>query len=202
MGVSVSDLPGSVLHVQTYDENGEEVDRGHAIFLTSASSMNRPDITYCSNSPMKRNEILSSSFYSNPVSIIIPDYFQVPTSCTTHTYAPMQSVPGGYSTKCSVCNRSNLRITDTMYSPITVGTQLTLTATANYSCYRMAINIKHTDGTNLWYQFTNTDTATFAYRFKVPGLYTITFAARDANPDIESTSNGTSHTFTIRVYDE
>lgn len=34
----------------------------------------------------------------------------------------------------------------------------------------------------------------------VAGLYHITIAARDGNPEIDTTTNGDSHSFTIRVY--
>lgn len=195
---SPAHLPGSVLHVR----GGDGSDLGHAIFITSASSLDPDDITYCANTSEARNERLGAeeTYVTNDVFLIIPIHFLVDTSCTTHTYAPMSTAPGGYSTKCSVCGRSDLRITANMTAPIPVGTMWTISGVTNYDCYRMAINIKHTDGTNIWYEFSNTDTATFPYTFKVTGLYTITIAARDTNPDVDSTSNGTNRVFTVRVY--
>lgn len=199
--ISLNNIAGSVLHVQGRDENGL-VTRGHAIFLTSASSMDPDDITYCGNTSPAMNERLGAKeeYVDNPVTLIIPRNFQVVyPQCTTHTYAPMESVPGGYSTKCSVCQRSNLRIETEMTGPIPRGTTWTITGIANYECYRMAINIKHTDGTNIWDTFYNTDTATKTFTFEVSGIYTINIAARDADESIDGTSNGTNRIFTIRV---
>ncbi len=190
-------LKGAVLLVQ-----GSGGNFGHAILISSATSNNFEDVKFCGNSPMRQNYTLyyDTTYCPYPMKVIIPQYFQIGTTCATHTYPRLPSVPGGYSTKCSVCGYSDLRIVGQMTAPLSCGTTFTINANTNYDCYRIAINIKHSDGTDTWTEYYNTNTASCQFTFVKTGLYTITVAARDADPEIAENGNATSHVFTIRVY--
>lgn len=202
-GYSASDLYGAVLLLSNY---GYEHDPDHALIVTSVSGTSRSDVYVCGNSPMRKNvSVADAAFSYQSIAVIKPQCFQMAytnSSCQIngHTYPVVEVSPGTYSTTCQVCGYHDLRVVGTMLRPQKLGTTATIQGKTNQKCFRIAINITYPDGTNVWKEFTDTDTASFSYTFMKTGLYTVSIHARDLDPDLDSTSSSTYHTFKVRVY--
>lgn len=189
-------LIGAVLHVRG------KVDFAHAIIITEATGLNRTDIRYCGNSPMRKQYKLNDNYPNQPIRVIIPEYFEERVNCTlaNHIYANHSPWIG---CKCTACGHNRLKITGTNPGCIAKGTY-TIGGTANYPCYRMAIGITDPAGSTTWKEVLQTQSISTSYTFSNVGLYTVKIAGRnmpnDTNYAYEEESVDAEWTFTIRVY--
>ena len=196
--LATSTLKGSVLLLANTTDGAPY----HALFVTDASGSARSEVKVCANNPMRQNITVSRcAFSTDAIYVIRPTRFQiaVDSRCSSgHTYPTAYADPTKKGTQCSVCGYYDLRLVGTMFKPLDVGDTETLEARVNYTCYSIAINVTHPDGTSIWYTANNTDTLTHTYTFAKKGLYTIYMYARDL-PETESASFKLSHVFTVRV---
>lgn len=182
-------LRGAVLHVNPNGNGGYK----HAVIITKATGRGFSEIEICGNSPMRKAVKLSDQGYDDTVRYILPTAMKSGRTCSGNAH----SFSGSHC-KCSNCGYNKLKVTGTMIKPIAVGTTQTITASANSSCYRMAICISY--GSNeQWTEYTNTSQINKSFTFSNTGLYTITVVARDVAPS-DSNSVTATHVFKIRVY--
>lgn len=133
--------------------------------------------------------------------LIIPNYFNVASSCSGHTYATYATSisPSGKGSVCTQCGYSNLTISGNLIAQIPVGTTKTISAIASMTCFRIAIGITPPTGMASWTQYTSVNQVSRSYTFSQTGLYTITISVRDIS-DSNSASNTAQHVFRVRVY--
>lgn len=162
---SLSQLVGSVL---LFQNNGAPY---HAVIVNSARGTARGDVYFCGNSPMRQNYRVSFGANSyDSIRIIIPQYLQIAIeddNCKRegHFYPMAETDPTKRSTQCSKCGYYDLRLIASMLKPQDVGTTTTIFARTNYECYRISVNITHTDGTSIWEEAYNTSSISFPYTF-------------------------------------
>lgn len=142
---------------------------------------------------MRKAALLSDQGYASNMRIIIPTAIHNGRTCTngTHNFPTLHS-------KCSYCGFNKLTVSGTMLKPFAAGSTKAITASANSTCYRMAICITY-NGQNNWTEYTVTNQLSKTYTFANPGLYTIKIVARDIDPSNADSVTAT-HTFKIRVY--
>ena len=185
--ISAATLPGAVLHV-----NPKNGGYGHAVLITKATGQSLSEIEICGNSPM-RKAVRLSDLYSGSMRLIIPTAMKNGRNCTggTHSFA-------GSHCKCSSCGFVKLTVSGNMLKPVPAGSAQTIVATANTTCYRIAICVSYDDEV-LWTEYTNTAQATRSFTFTQAGLYTITIVARDVDPS-DADSVTSTHIYKVRVY--
>lgn len=187
-GIPLSYLRGAVLHV-----NPKEDGYSHAVIITKAIGQSFSDIEICANSPMRKAVRLCDQPYDDSMRLIMPTAMKSGRTCTggTHLFT-------GNHCKCNYCGYNKLTVTGTMLKPIAAGTTKTISASANSSCYRMAICIRY-GNTEQWTEYLNTSQINKTFTFSNAGLYTITVSARDVAPS-DANSVTATHVFKIRVY--
>lgn len=193
--LTASVLPGAALILNWTDSEGDS--RWHAVMVWKATSLSFNDVLLCENSPMRKGLSLNESGYSNmTIYYIKPHSMAEDLSCgsySSHNYVD------GYL-GCTRCNYTKLEVWGgPTTNPIPVNTTLTLTGTANATCYRMAIGIAYENESASWTHYYGVSSFSKSYTFTRTGLYTITVAARDVT-DVDQLSSGDAHVFKIRVY--
>lgn len=179
IATTIGNVNGSFAYIPLYLLNGAVLHvnpnaggYAHAVIITNATGSSYSSIEICGNSPMRKGVILSDQAYSSNMRVIMP------TSATGENIS--------------------LNITGAMLKPIPVGSTHTLSATANQTCYRIAICVKHENTqTGIWTEYLNTSQISKVQTFSQTGLYTVTVRARAVN---SSTSTVAEHIYTVRVY--
>lgn len=193
--ITANDLYGSVLEI--YD--GADSEPSHAVIIAEASGLDRADVKFNGNSPMRKHKQLSSEFPSAHLSLIIPSRMDVIGSCT-HSYTNSGNWSGAI---CNSCGYNRMRISSTIPDSgvYANGTTVTFSGSAGFTCYRMAMGITTPSGSTSWTERTNTSSISRSYTFSQTGLYTIRISARNM-PDTASYPQSTAITyvFTVRVY--
>lgn len=206
-------LLGAVLNVNydpTYNDGAGGY--GHAILLTEATGLTFNKVKFCGNSPMRRQVLLSDSSYTYNarLRLIVPTTMRHIVKCEKNDVIyPQHSYQATYSAgtpcTCKTCGKCRLVVTPNMMRPMKTGTA-TVSGSANYTCYRMAIGITSPSGTTTWKEITNTKNASTTYNFSEKGLYTIKLCGRDVeegSTDINGkliTSTNVTTVFTVRVW--
>ena len=205
-------LLGAVLHVNYSTDNNGASGYGHAILLTEATGLTFNKVKFCGNSPMRRQVLLSDSSYTYNarLRLIVPTTMRHIVKCEKNDVIyPQHSYQATYSAgtpcTCKTCGKCRLVVTPNMMRPMKTGTA-TVSGSANYTCYRMAIGITSPSGTTTWKEITNTKNASTTYNFSEKGLYTIKLCGRDVeegSTDINEkliTSTNVTTVFTVRVW--
>lgn len=192
---TVYDLPGAALSINWTDsKTGEQC--WHAVIIWKATSLAFTGVQICENSPMRKGITLSDSGYANKTIYYIKPFKMVEdTSCgsrSAHTFVD------GYL-GCTHCDYTKLEVWGSVYNPLPVNTTLTLTGTANATCYRMAIGIAYENEAAVWTNYYNVSSFSKTYTFTRAGLYTITIAARDVT-DVDQLTSADTHVYKIRIY--
>lgn len=162
-------LLGSLLQVVAW--NGD--DYGHAVIVTDVEGSSRNQVYYCAHTNMAKHKKLTDGGYG---------------SCPIYVYAPTSFYTGSVST--------GPIIEVTMYRPVHIGTQLTLTATSNTTYAHFVQRVTAPSGTYAEYTFDNTSEFTQSHTFSENGLYTIHVFGTDA-----MFNSIAEYTYTIRTYD-
>lgn len=185
--LTTSALIGAVLIVKN---------QSHAVIITDATGLTYDKVKFCANSIMRQGFLLQDTDYIQYVMYYIkPSYMIEDQSCGS--YSSHNFITG--CCRCTRCSYTTLTVWGNMTKPIPVNTTRSVTGTANIQCFRMAIGITDPSGNTTWHEALSTDVILKTYTFSQRGLYKITVAARDLNPEDPMTSQDT-HIFTIRVY--
>lgn len=198
-------LLGAVLHVN-YDAG----EYGHAILLTDASGLSFDKVKYCGNSPMCRQVLLSDSgyTYNARLRLIIPTTMRRIQRCEkpeTGKHNFPTTTADGTPCTCKKCGFCRLTVTPNMMRPMKAGTA-TVSGSANFPCFRMAIGITSPSGRTTWKEFSNTRNASTTYNFSEKGLYTIKLCGRDVSTSAKDTSDkpvtstNVTTVFTVRIW--
>lgn len=191
-GVTTSQLLGSVLEVYRGSSAPD-----HAILIVEANGLERKDIKFNGNSPMRKAQPLGAEFPSQKMELIIPTGMDVVGTCT-HSYTSSGNWTGVI---CKSCGYNRMRITASMphWGMFRTGTTWTVTASMGFTCYRIAIGITDPSGNTSWSEYTNTGSVSRSYDFSQTGLYNIRISARNM-PESYSGSASTYYDYTIRTY--
>lgn len=194
--VTTYQLLGSVLEVYL---NGD-YRPGHAILIVEANNLERKNIRFNGNTPMRKDWPVGSDYPSERLALIIPTGMDV-VGNHTHTYTNQGNWTG---VLCNSCGYNRMRITAPMphWGMFTSGTTWTVTGSVGFTCYRMAVGITDPSGKTTWVDYMNTGSVSRSYTFSQKGLYTIRISARNM-PDSGTTaasSASTYYDYTIRTY--
>ena len=169
---SISNYSNVLLGAMLLVEGGNGSDYGHAVIVTDVAGSSRNQVYYCAHTNMAKHKKLTDGGYG---------------SCPIIVYAPTSFYTGSMST--------GPKIEVTMYRPVRVGTQLTLTATSNTSYTHFVLRVTTPSGTYTEYTFDNASALTQSYTFSENGLYKIHVFGRDA-----MYNSIAEYTYTIRTY--
>lgn len=161
-------LLGALL--QVVDSQGDNF--GHAIIVTDVEGSSRSDVYYCAHTNMAKHKRLTDGGYDScPIKVFKPTFFYTGSTSTSP------------------------RVSVTMYRPVSTGTQLTLTASTDSTCYKITTTVYSPGQTASSSSASNTASNSMSYTFSETGLYTIRVTVLET-----SSSTAYYYYYTIRTY--